>query len=207
MADRTVYDSRSVERVLLYVQKTVCTRRLLLKSKSLRDFSVFIFGAPNLHGFHDRTHRLPQFRKSIFNPRRDLGITVRVMIPSASIERRLSVSTFWLIPSKSFFRSLNCHGRTSRFRMISSFHLLPIIWTVVATGQAWSSSLVNRYSTSFRMLHSCYSAAYPVQGNDPAVRQGGACGKSGEKNQHDICRTTVFSQCLSRRYSEYRHHF
>lgn len=49
-------------------------RRLLLKSKSLRDFSVFIFGAPNLHGFHDRTHRLPQFRKGIFNPRRDLGI-------------------------------------------------------------------------------------------------------------------------------------
>ena len=41
--------------------------------------------------------------------------------------------------------------------------------------------MVNRYSTSFRMLHSCYSAAYPVQGNDPAVRQGGACGKSGEK--------------------------
>lgn len=207
MADRTVYDSRSVERVLLYVQKTVCTRRLLLKSKSLRDFSVFIFGAPNLHGFHDRTHRFPQFRKGIFNPRRDLGITVRVMIPSASIERRLSVSTFWLIPSKSFFRSLNRHGRTSRFRMISSFHLLPIIWAVVATGQAWSSSLVNRYSTSFRMLHSCYSAAYPVQGNDPAVRQGGACGKSGEKNQHDICRTAVFSQCLSRRYSEYRHYF
>lgn len=160
MADRTVYDSRSVERVLLYVQKTVCTRRLLLKSKSLRNFSVFIFGAPNLHGFHDRTHRLPQFRKGIFNPRRDLGITVRVMIPSASIERRLSVSTFWLIPSKSFFRSLNRHGRTSRFRMISSFHLLPIIWTVVATGQAGSSSLVNRYSTSFRMLHSCYSAAF-----------------------------------------------
>ena len=30
---------------------------------------------------------------------------MRVMIPSASIERRLSVSTFWLIPSKSFFSS------------------------------------------------------------------------------------------------------
>lgn len=162
MADRTVYDSRSVERVLLYVQKTVCTRRLLLKSKSLRDFSVFIFGAPNLHGFHDRTHRLPQFRKGIFNPRRDLGInsTGDDPVGLASIERRLSVSTFWLIPSKSFFRSLNRHGRTSRFRMISSFHLLPIIWTVVATGQAGSSSLVNRYSTSFRMLHSCYSAAF-----------------------------------------------
>ena len=65
---------------------------------------------------------------------------MRVIIPSFSIERRLSVKTFWLIPSKFFFSSLNRHGRASRFRMISSFHLLPIIWTVVATGQADISS-------------------------------------------------------------------
>ena len=63
------------------------------------------------------------------------GYTVRVMIPSASIERKLSVNTFWLMPSKSRFSSLKRHGRISRFRMISSFHLLPISATVVATGR------------------------------------------------------------------------
>ena len=145
MADRTVYDSRSVERVLLYVQKTVCMRRLWLKSKSLRDFSVFIFGAPNLHGFHDRTHRLPQFRKGIFNPRRDLGINSTGDDP-VGLHRAQAVRQHLLADSlQVFFSSLNRHGRTSRFRMISSFHLLPIIWTVVATGQAGSSSL-RRYA-------------------------------------------------------------
>ena len=32
------------------------------------------------------------------------GYTVLVTIPSSSIERRLSVKTFWLIPSKFFFK-------------------------------------------------------------------------------------------------------
>ena len=62
--------------------------------------------------------------------------TVLVIIPSSSMERRLSVKTFWLIPSRSFFNSLKRQGRTRRFLIINSFHLLPIKETVVATGQA-----------------------------------------------------------------------
>lgn len=57
-------------------------------------------------------------------------------MPSFSIERRLSVSTFWLIPSKSFLSSLKRQVRICRLRIIKSFHLLPIKATVVATGQA-----------------------------------------------------------------------
>lgn len=57
-------------------------------------------------------------------------------MPSFSIERRLSVSTFWLMPSKSFFSSLKRQVRICRLRIIKSFHLLPIKATVVATGQA-----------------------------------------------------------------------
>lgn len=64
------------------------------------------------------------------------GYTLRVTRPSSSIERRLSVSTFWLIPSRFFCSSLKRQGRASRFRRINSFHLLPISCTVVATGQA-----------------------------------------------------------------------
>jgi len=65
--------------------------------------------------------------------------TVRIIIPSDSIERRFSVSTFWLIPSRDLCSSLNLQGRTSRFLIIRSFHLLPIICTVVATSQSGSS--------------------------------------------------------------------
>ena len=42
----------------------------------------------------------------------------------------------------TFFSSLNRQGRWRRLRMISSFHLLPMRATVVATGQAGISSLV-----------------------------------------------------------------
>ena len=74
--------------------------------------------------------------ESAYSTRGDTsGYTVRVMMPTASIERRLSVKTFWMILSESCFSSLNRHGRDSRFRMINSFHLVPISTTVVATGQ------------------------------------------------------------------------
>ena len=46
---------------------------------------------------------------------------------------------------------------------MSSFHLLPIIWTVVATGQAGSSSFVSLAVPPivlFRMLHSYYSVLF-----------------------------------------------
>ena len=56
-------------------------------------------------------------------------------MPSSSMDLRLSVSTFWLMSSRSFFNSLNLHGLERRFRMINNFHLLPINWTVVTTGQ------------------------------------------------------------------------
>ena len=75
--------------------------------------------------------------------------TVRITIPSLSIERRLSVNTFWLMPSNDFCNSLNRHGRSSRFRIINNFHLLPINWTVVATGQIGNSSFfIIRHSIS-----------------------------------------------------------
>lgn len=77
------------------------------------------------------------------------GKTVRVMIPSVSIERKLSVNTFWLIPSRFFCSSLKRQGRWSKLRMISNFHLLPINCTVVATGQAGSSSFFTIKITSY----------------------------------------------------------
>ena len=43
------------------------------------------------------------------------GNTVRVIMPSSSIERRLSVRTFWLIPSRLFCSSLKRQGLTSKF--------------------------------------------------------------------------------------------
>ena len=69
--------------------------------------------------------------------------TVRVTIPSFSMDRRLSVSTFWLSPGSDLRSSLKRQGRRSRLRMMSSFHLLPMIWTAVATGHSGSSSLVS----------------------------------------------------------------
>ena len=77
------------------------------------------------------------------------GYTVRVTRPSSSMERRLSVSTFWLMPSRLLRSSLNRQGRASRLRRISSFHLLPISCTVVATGQAGISSFVSIHSAPF----------------------------------------------------------
>ena len=62
--------------------------------------------------------------------------------PSFSMERKLSVRTFWLIPSRFFFNSLNRQGRFSRFRIISNFHLLPMSETVVATGHSGNPSFV-----------------------------------------------------------------
>lgn len=74
--------------------------------------------------------------ESAYSTRGDTsGYTVRVMMPTASIERRLSVKTFWMILSEFCFSSLNRHGRDSRFRMINSFYLVPISTAVVATGQ------------------------------------------------------------------------
>lgn len=71
--------------------------------------------------------------------------TVRVMIPSSSIDLRLSVSTFWLMPSKSFLSSLKRQGLCKRFLIMSNFHLLPIRATVVATGHSGKKYLINRY--------------------------------------------------------------
>ena len=47
------------------------------------------------------------------------------------------------VPPRFFFNSLNRQGRSSRFRIISNFHLLPISETVVATGHSGNSSFVN----------------------------------------------------------------
>lgn len=92
---------------------------------------------------------------------RDLGINSTGDDP-VGLHRAQAVRQHLLADSLQVFFPFIEPPRTAPagFCMISSFHLLPIIWTVVATGQAWSSSLVNRYSTSFRMLHSCYSAAF-----------------------------------------------
>ena len=68
------------------------------------------------------------------------GYTVRRIIPSDSSWRRLSVSAFWLTPSRDFRSSLNLQNLERRFRIVSSFHLLPIICTVVATSHSGSSS-------------------------------------------------------------------
>ena len=88
------------------------------------------------------------------------GYTVRVISPSSSMERRLSVRTFWLMPSRFFFSSLKRHGRYSRFRIISNFHLLPIKATVVATGHSGNSSFVSIVSTPYHRR----TAGWPTSG-------------------------------------------
>ena len=65
------------------------------------------------------------------------------------MERRLSVSTFWLIPSRSFRSSLNRHGLCNRFLIISNFHLLPIKATLVATCHSGNSSFVSTLSAPY----------------------------------------------------------
>ena len=47
------------------------------------------------------------------------GYTVLVTIPSSSIERRLSVKTFWLIPSKFFFKGSLSNDRNIRERTLN----------------------------------------------------------------------------------------
>ena len=64
------------------------------------------------------------------------GKTVRFTMPSSSMERNASVNAFWLMPSMLFCSSLKRQGLESRLRMISSFHLLPIRETVIATGHS-----------------------------------------------------------------------
>ena len=75
----------------------------------------------------------------------------RYASPSSIICLRLSVRTFWDIPSRSRCSSLNLHGRDLRLRSISSFHFPPISDTAVATGQTGSSSLVFFFLTSFSL--------------------------------------------------------
>ena len=52
------------------------------------------------------------------------------------MERSASVSAFWLMPLMLLCSSLKRQGRSRRSLMISSFHLLPIRETVVATGHS-----------------------------------------------------------------------
>ena len=82
------------------------------------------------------------------------------------MERRLSVNTFWLIPASDFFSSLKRHGRCKRFRRISSFHLLPISATVVATGQTGISSFYN--CLDFCQVHGRLPYFY-ITGGDPIL--------------------------------------
>jgi len=70
------------------------------------------------------------------------------MMPSFSMARRLSVSTFWLMPGMERSISLKRQGRESKLRKISSFHLFQIGCTVVATGQSDSFSFVSIVNTS-----------------------------------------------------------
>ena len=98
----------------------------------------------------------PSFDKAYSTRGGTSGKTVRVMMPSASIERRLSVSTFWLMPSRFLWSSLNRQGLARRLRMVSSFHLLPIRLTVVATGHSGSSAFVFTIDTSYALCEGCY---------------------------------------------------
>ena len=75
------------------------------------------------------------------------------MIPSSSIARRLSVSTFWLMPSRSFLSSLNRQGRINRFLKIKSFHIS--LWAkpgqkiafvgATGAGKTTITNLINRF--------------------------------------------------------------
>ena len=62
------------------------------------------------------------------------------MMPSASICRRLPISTFWLSPYNDRFSSLKRQGSWMGLRTIKIFRLLPIMLTVVATLHVGKSS-------------------------------------------------------------------
>lgn len=68
--------------------------------------------------------------------------TSRVMRPSFSIERRLSVSTLALMPGMFFSNTLKRQVLLNRRRKIRRRHLLPISCTVVVTGHDGNSSLL-----------------------------------------------------------------
>ena len=71
------------------------------------------------------------------------GNTVRVIRPSFSMARRLSVSTFSLMPGMARLSSPKRNGFSISCWMMKIFHLLPMSMSVVATGQGGNSSLVN----------------------------------------------------------------
>ena len=87
-------------------------------------------------------------------------LTINAMAAADSVIVPIQCA-FWLIPSKSFLSSLKRQVRICRLRIIKSFHLLPIKATVVATGQAGSSSFVSTLFSppivSNIMLHHHYS--------------------------------------------------
>ena len=74
------------------------------------------------------------------------GYTVRLIRSSASIDLRLSVSTFWLMPSRDFCSSIKRQGRSDNFWKISSLHLFP------GTGKA-SVRGESRRGTDGRIFH------------------------------------------------------
>ena len=97
---------------------------------------MLIGPAPIRHSVDNGVHGFAQLTQRIFHARRHFRINRAHNNAVLFQQRRLSVSTFWLIPSKSFFSSLKRQVRICRLRIIKSFHLLPIKATVVATGQA-----------------------------------------------------------------------
>ena len=147
----------------------------------------FIIVSPLLHCVKDRAHGFSQGRQGIFyswghfridGPRND-----PILLHGTE-----AVCQDFLADSLQIFSSLNRQGRERRFLMISSFHLLPISCTVVATGHAGNSSFVSivyhliltvkffRIIGLNRMLHPDYSvicrvnqytavlyAAFPLQ--------------------------------------------
>ena len=103
---------------------------------------LLVISPETFHRGNDGAHGFTQSAQRILNSRWNFGIN-RSCNDAVLLHRPKAVGKHFLADSiKAFLSLLKRQGLARRFRRIRSFHLLPISWTVVATGQSGSSSFV-----------------------------------------------------------------
>ena len=124
-----------------------------------------LFNPANVFCTHCQSRQALLFIGRIFSPscvkeystRRGIsGKTSRLISPSSSICLKFSVSTLALIPSIPNCKYLNLYRPFNSSRRIRGFHLFPIKYTVVATGQAGNSSFFNIISSNSLIINSVF---------------------------------------------------
>ena len=105
--------------------------------------TFLVIGSPVIHRVEDRAHGFAGFAERILHARRNLRVYGSRDYAIVLHGTQAICENLWLIPSRFFLSSLNLHDLSRRFLIMSSFHLLPISCTVVATGHSGSSSFVS----------------------------------------------------------------